>query len=485
MNDRSRNLIATVILLAVPFTLTAQHTAALDNAIVLNERETHLATIPARALVSEESFNVSPDGTRVVYIEKSATQTVVVANDKTEGQYTGSVSMLTFSPDSKRLAFRWSTDTGYRLVLDGNASTEYSGILFPTFSSNSARFAYAMLQQPVVRRKDQSVSEAMTSASWVMVVDGKPLRSFRTKPAPPVFSPDSRHIAFIAQVEKDWRVVHDGEMESPYEAMAGDPVFSPDSKRLAYIAKKKEGYVVVLDGRESSPFEGIGDIVFSPDSHRLAFMAGRNGSKFLVIDGKEGPVYDGLSDYGFSPDSRRTRCRVMKGAQQHVIIDGKESPGYDAVSWAVFSAESKRFACVAGRGGKQFLVIDGVEGTAYDKISEFLFSPDGKRIAYAAEQDGRRFVINNGKEEARFDAVAKLAYSPDSSLLAYAATQDKETRLVVACTQSRSVFRYPFVLAFESRSRVVATIARHKEGDVSFFRLQVDLVHSEQGQEEK
>ena len=35
------------------------------------------------------------------------------------------------------------------------------------------------------------------------------------------------------------------------------PVFSPDSKRLAYIAESKDKMVLVVDGVETKPYDGI------------------------------------------------------------------------------------------------------------------------------------------------------------------------------------------------------------------------------------
>jgi hypothetical protein len=70
------------------------------------------------------------------------------------------------------------------------------------------------------------------------------------------FSPDSRHLAYVAGMGEKRRVVADG-VEGPEYEWALAPAFSPDGKRLAYIAGRKDSLAVVVDGVETKRYQDI------------------------------------------------------------------------------------------------------------------------------------------------------------------------------------------------------------------------------------
>jgi hypothetical protein len=73
-----------------------------------------------------------------------------------------------------------------------------------------------------------------------------------------------------------WFVVVDGKEGKEYDGIAkGTPIFSPDSKHLAYLARRGEKWFVVIDGEEGKEYDGFllgSKLVFdSPKSfHTLA-----------------------------------------------------------------------------------------------------------------------------------------------------------------------------------------------------------------------
>jgi roadblock/LC7 domain-containing protein len=90
-------------------------------------------------------------------------------------------------------------------------------------------------------------------------------------------------------------VVVDGAGGKEFDGiMAGTPVFSPDSKRVAYAAERGDKWVVVVDGAEGKEFDGImaGTPVFSPDSKRVAYAPERGNKRMAVVDGVEGKEYE-------------------------------------------------------------------------------------------------------------------------------------------------------------------------------------------------
>ena len=78
----------------------------------------------------------------------------------------------------------------------------------------------------------------------------------------------------------------DGVEGSTYNGIgAGGPIFSPDSKRVAYAANKGNKWIVLVDGVEGFDYDGIvkgAKIVFD-SSNQLHYLAGK-GSRFYLVD---------------------------------------------------------------------------------------------------------------------------------------------------------------------------------------------------------
>jgi len=132
-----------------------------------------------------------------------------------------------------------------------------------------------------------------------------------------IFSPDSQHVAYMAQQSGKFFVVVDGKRALPNSEFfsISKPVFSPDSQRVAYMARQFDKQImVVVDGKYGPYFDDInGFIKFSPDSKRVAYMAVRNGNHFMVVDGKPGPAYDSIGTFFFSPDSKHVAYVAQQG----------------------------------------------------------------------------------------------------------------------------------------------------------------------------
>jgi hypothetical protein len=132
---------------------------------------------------------------------------------------------ITFSPDGKRMAFAAKRFGAALVVVDNTSGPPYDGIGSIAFSPDSKRIAYG----------------AQRGEAWCVVVDGIPGRDYDWLAAGPSFSPDSRHVIYVADrlmqshPKQEFIVLDDVEGQ-PYQWVRGLPRFSPDSSRLAYIA---------------------------------------------------------------------------------------------------------------------------------------------------------------------------------------------------------------------------------------------------------
>jgi len=102
----------------------------------------------------------------------------------------------------------------------------------------------------------------------------------------PVFSPDSLRLAYPVSLEPErWSLVVDGKQGPSYDEI-GAITFSPDSRHVAYVAIREGSQMVVLDGSEQRAYDNVGSVVFGPDGRELAYVA-REGDSWRVVLGKQ------------------------------------------------------------------------------------------------------------------------------------------------------------------------------------------------------
>jgi Tol biopolymer transport system component len=146
------------------------------------------------------------------------------------------------------------------------------------------------------------------------------------------------------------------------------PVFSPDSKRLAYWAICESGRrVVVVDGAKGKEYDDVGIPIFSPDSKRVAYVIENAAGKHVVtIDGVEGTPYDEIGENNpvFSPDSKRAAYVAARGEKQLLVVDSVETKEYEAaLMGGKLAFDGPNALHVLGqRGGEFFRVEVEIQG---------------------------------------------------------------------------------------------------------------------------
>ncbi len=266
------------------------------------------------------------------------------------------------------------------------------------------------------------------------------------------FSPNGNSYVFsvtefgtTANSRKEY-IVNDGHVKKKYTGISA-PTFSPDSKHLAYIAHEENLKFVVRDDKESSiKASWIGSpqvdngLVFSPDGKKLAYILGKGAEApfqspyVLVINDKEtSPAYSsGISSITFSPDSRRIAyiSREISGSEDNVSLnlDGKvlktskKLNSYYGFENLTFSTDSKQF--IYSSDGALYNEDSARLGNAYGLISNVVFSPDGKRVAHnAITADTGAFTgiltLVDGKEYQAYSPYRNIVFSRDSKHVAF------------------------------------------------------------------
>jgi WD40-like Beta Propeller Repeat len=194
----------------------------------------------AEGATDPKALYFSPNGVRLVYFAGTLDRWRLVegASESEEWQSVGSPA---FSPDSQNLAFRAGRNERPFLVVNGAAramegKTTEVGL---RYSPDGKRLAHILV---AVTGRMCVVVDGLAGAQWDHIaseVDGNNLW----------FSPDSEHLAYIAERALKWCLVRDGVEGKPYYAIAAVR-FSPNSKHLACLADVALGRRVVIDGAE-------------------------------------------------------------------------------------------------------------------------------------------------------------------------------------------------------------------------------------------
>lgn len=371
------------------------------------------------------------DLSRLAYIIQVGNDMAVVVDGKVvgHGYYAIGGDRIHFSADGKHYAYtahRGTRDQGDAIVVrDGVAGKPYPAAdIQSVFSPDGKHLMYIASPAP---KKMCLVVDDKEGPAYDAIAGGTP-----------TFSPDGKRIAYAAASDGKVLAIIDGKAGPAYARMRMPPSFAPDSVHVAYIAGNGSQYWLVLDGVEGSKFDFFtdGSVTFSPDGKHLAYAARRGKQWVLMLDGKEQRTFDAIAGESirFSPDSQHLAYVGITGNKRFIILDGKEASGaYPNILWPgpIFSPDSKRIA-FAGTKDKQLVVVaDGKEEPAYDTVAEIAFSPDSKHLSYRALGQGHAMIVSDGQASPPFDNTTSLAYSPDGSHWAYCASQGDKAMIMM------------------------------------------------------
>jgi WD40-like Beta Propeller Repeat len=237
---------------------------------------------------------VSRDGSHYAFVKESSGGVVAVVDGKEQLQYE-QISNLQFGPSGAHVAYIGEKRLVRYVVVDGVEMDGTGTVSDFRFSDDGNRFAYTAFK-----------------GSYTVVIDGKPSQTFREIARNSLtFSPDSQHCAYSAATGIfKWVMVLD-DHSVPIELFDGfaghDPapagpyfppiVFSPDSKHIAYVAsilvRGQAQSGAYVDRALAAPPGAASFPCFSPDSKHFAVVVHVNNNRWQVyVDGKAGPVVD-------------------------------------------------------------------------------------------------------------------------------------------------------------------------------------------------
>jgi len=297
------------------------------------------------------------------------------------------------------------------VVVDGVAAPRYSEVYDLMFTPDSRHVLYVASKG----KKHFLVTDRSEGKAYDGVAPG----SLRT-------STDGQRMLYLAKCGKKELVVVNGVEAEPGGQITSLPVFSPNGQRVACAVYRGTKQYMMIDDTAETPCDGfigiVGDrgavkssttaCVFSPDSKNLAYVALNGKQCRLMVNGKPlGGVWERFSRTGpvFSPDSTRVAYAAGFG-KMHVCLDERELGEYEDVALGspVFSPDSKRLAYGAKTTRGWCVSVDGEEATSYDNIGNIVFSANSKHVAYRAERAGAAFVVVDGKAQQEYDRILTM-----------------------------------------------------------------------------
>jgi hypothetical protein len=436
----------------------------------------------------------SPVGGRLAYVARKAGESkVVVLDGKEVGTNQGfKPGEFSFSPDGKHFAYTTSHPTNeFVSVPPYSIPVEWANIT----------------QYPLPPADVKSiVLHGFTPLS--VVLDGQAGRGYATLNGPTLlFSPDSKHLAYVAvpvttknPVKGPGLVVLDGVETGVYDDVFSGPVFSPDSRRLAFvILEQGKKHVVVCncplessgEGQVGPAYDSIAEgLTFSPDSKHVVYRAKREGKMFLVVDGKE-TIPAGAKEFNdpiFSPDSQRKAIQILRGDKSLWLVDNEPGLEFDGVGTFRFSPDSHRTAYLARSGGSWYMVLDGKQSRAFEAVGEpYCFTRDSQTLlAIVTLEKKYRLLRNLEVQAAEYDWVGQsILLSPDGRHDAFfARRKDQGTFLVVDGREGPVVSQGPIVggAAFTGAAftgdrtiHAIAIDANNVTFDEEFVRLELQI----------
>lgn len=354
----------------------------------------------------------APDGSQLAFLASTNGHIKVVIDGEAAAGHDGAAPVL-FAPRGRRTAYI-TVDNGIsRLVLDGAAGPGYRKIGGMRFSPDGRRFAYWGMGPVLDEQGSRGAGRAVVSH---VIVDGVASRDYITIGSGPVFSPDSRRLAYVAMTEANTMVgVADGTEQVQFKGMinAQPPVFSGDSASVAFVAPVKDSVAVVVDGERGGEYSRIvsGYPIANPRLSSFAYVArpSTDRDKWVVVhDGQTSREYDSVAGIRFSSDGTRFGYFARNGEDFYVMIDTDERGPFKFVGKElVFAPKSSRAAYAVRRDGRVHMVVGDSTGPACDGLQEgaFRFDPSGENWAYPAEIERRWHMVVNGTPDEGWDAV--------------------------------------------------------------------------------
>lgn len=323
-----------------------------------------------------------------------------------------------FSADSSKAGYLAQLpDQKWVAVVNNQESPAYDFIKWLTFSPDSRHVAYG-----VVNGNKEYV-----------VMDGKEEKQYDLiSPSNFAFSPDSQSFAYVAHSGRKALVVNNGKEIGEYEGIAPNCLIY--RQKLIYITRTVCQYQLIVDGKPEKAYDQIGFVMLNPNGDRLVYCAMDNRQWQIVDNGKEGSKYDEIAAPLFSANGEHFAYKARSGSKFFMVVDGVKQAEYDDIQNFIFSADGLQTAYLVYLNKEKFVVKNGREDEPCREIygDTLTFSPDGSYFLYAAKKILDDSLYINGKKSGHFGKIVSRIVFDDVNKIHFIGVMESEVYNAVA-----------------------------------------------------
>ena len=377
-------------------------------------------------------------------------QSLLIVKGKPE-QRLGEILQVMASPTGEGLAIKERVPGGIQVHFNGTQSIPYNEVGSFVFSPNGRHLAY-------VAAKGQDQFPNLDNIALGLYLYVTEL----------VFRPtEEDDLYFIAQTEKNkWAVWdrHSRRCSEEYPAIRL-LTFSPDGRYMAYTYLKNRKFQV-YDGRDSGPaYDSIGDLQFTANSAHIVYSAQKGRVVEVLWDHQPLCAAEGIASLTPAPNGSFVAYIAREKEGQSVYLHNKKLGTYEKVEKLLIPESAKPTVIyIVEHGGRHHIYINGApESGPYEHITNFS-ERGGSFAAIVRKEKDTVHVVYNGQIGAPYTNIPYIVWDDTGKNLAYPARRKGSWAGVVWNGKESDHYEYVQHLTFSPDGKALLFFARRRDG---------------------
>lgn len=351
------------------------------------------------------SRTISPTG-EVIAIKHRLQGAYRVYLNGEEGRPLEDISTLVLSPNYKHLAYIGRKGEEFFVFLNNigmGPFTQVTNLTFKPGTENDLFFVYQVEKNKWLIRDQINNSYGEPAAA----IDGL------------TFSPNGQRMVCAILKNRKFHLREGTALGPPFDLIS-DIRFTPDSRHLIYLAQKGSQIGITWDNEPLHFAEGIAHVTISSDSRFVSYVARSKDQQHLHIHKRAFGPYDRVDRPFITRTQPAVICPVVIQKRHHIFVNGAPEAGpFEAI--IKFGGQGDSYAAFVRKSAQEQAVLrDGKLGAIYSSVDLMTWDDTGKNLAYVARRKGGwSGVVWNETESDQYDFVQHLIFAPGGNALLF------------------------------------------------------------------